>query len=128
MVTGGPHYVVSFTKLHVCSHFYMYICSLIAYKMLLEKKAAQPKERTRGLISYLYNYTAIDRFGYANYSQSTQSVCTTRWAFVEGSLIFISCSLLVVSLLLLERYELVLFLMGKREMVALLSFCLPGVS
>ena len=51
----------------------------VAYKMRLEK-AAQPKlvrkikERTRGrlrgLISRLYNTTAIDKFGYANYSQS----------------------------------------------------------
>ena len=40
MVTGGPHHrTVSFKKLHVYSHYvhvYKDICSLIAYKMLLE--------------------------------------------------------------------------------------------
>ena len=50
---------------------YMYICYLIAYKMLLEK-AAQPrltgriKERTPGLISGLYNCTGIDRLDTLN--------------------------------------------------------------
>ena len=40
MVTAGPHQVVSFKKVQVYCQFvnvYMYICSLIAYKMLLEK-------------------------------------------------------------------------------------------
>ena len=60
---------------HVYSHFVHAYLFLIAYKMLLER-AAQPqlvgriKDITRGLISRLYNCTAIDRFGYANFLQS----------------------------------------------------------
>ena len=86
----------------------MYICSLIAYKMLLEKGSTaktswENKERTRGLIFRLYNCTAS-----IGLDTLTQRVRTTRWAFVERTLIFVSHSLLVVSLLLLERYELVL--------------------
>ena len=57
---------------------YMHICSLIAYKMFLEKGSTaesswenKGKNSTcRGLNSRLYNCMAIDRFGYTNYSQS----------------------------------------------------------
>ena len=58
----------------------------VVYKMLLEKGSTASWEN-KGLISRLYNCTAIDRFGYANYMY-LQS--TSRCAFVETTLVFVS--------------------------------------
>ena len=71
MVTGCPHLVVSFNESHVScdSHFihvYMHNVIWLLTKCFLLKRA-----QLKDLISRLYNYMAVDRFGYANYSQST---------------------------------------------------------
>ena len=92
----------------------MYICSLITYKMLLEKDStAETSWENKGKnsmfdFSFIYTCTAFDRFRIRLlFAERTQRVRTTRLAFFEITMIFVSHSLLVVSLSLLERYELV---------------------